>query len=169
LSPSTTGDPTQPIGSGVIVCARNEDVGIVASAFHVVRDVAAGELQIGFPVPPSEQSRGDLTMLGARVVATDEGNDLALLETKALFDQVDFVSNHELRSVLGATPATRVQVEQAVAINEEARRHALQTSFLVVAGISLLAVFPAARLPRYVAGELSAEDIVNETDDTDAP
>jgi MFS family permease len=84
------------------------------------------------------------------------------LETKALFDDVDFVSNHDLRSVLRASSATPNQVEKAVAINEDARRRALQASFLIVAGISLLAIFPAARLPRYVPGELSAEDIVNE-------
>ena len=49
----------------------------------------------------------------------------------------------------------------AVAINEDARRRALQASFLIVAAISLLAIFPASRLPRYVPGELSAGDIVN--------
>jgi S1-C subfamily serine protease len=74
------GDPSQPIGSGVIVRGSNEDDGIVATALHVVRDVAAADLQIGFPVPPSEQARGGLTMLGATVIETDEGNDLALLK-----------------------------------------------------------------------------------------
>ncbi|MCY1061563.1 MFS transporter [Nannocystis sp. SCPEA4] len=85
------------------------------------------------------------------------------LETRVLFDDVDFVTNDELRSVLGATSATPEQVEEAVAINEDARRRALQASFLIVAGISLLSIFPAARLPRYVPGELSAEDLVSET------
>ena len=75
------------------------------------------------------------------------------------------MSNHELRSVLSATSATPKQVQKAVTINEDARRRALQASFLIVAVISLLALFPAARLPRYVPGELSAEDIVNETDE----
>ncbi|MDC0669294.1 MFS transporter [Nannocystis radixulma] len=87
------------------------------------------------------------------------------LETQVLFDDIDFVTNDELRSVLGATSATPGQVEEAVAINEDARRRALQASFLIVAGISLLAIFPAARLPRYVPGELSAEDIVSETNE----
>src|SRR5215510_12303812 len=73
------GDPTQPIGSGVIVRGRNDDDGIVATALHVVRGVAAEDLQIGFPVPPSEQVRGGVTMLGAAVIETDERNDLALL------------------------------------------------------------------------------------------
>jgi hypothetical protein len=53
-------------------------------------------------------------------------------------------------------------VEEAVAINEDARVRALRASFLIVAGISLLSIFPAARLPKSVRGELSAEDIVSE-------
>jgi len=84
------------------------------------------------------------------------------LETRTLFDNVDFVSNHELRSALGATPATREQVQRAIAINEDARRRAVQGSFLIVAAISLLAILPAARLPGYVPGELSADDILSE-------
>jgi S1-C subfamily serine protease len=77
------GDPTQPIGSGVIVRGENDDDGIVATALHVVRGVAAEHLEVGFPVPPSEQGRGSVTMLGANVVATDERNDLALLEMES--------------------------------------------------------------------------------------
>src|SRR5262245_10964869 len=73
------GDETQPIGSGVIVRGGDGEDAIVATALHVVRDVGAEKLQIGFAVPPSEQVRGGMTMLGAKVVATDEGNDLALL------------------------------------------------------------------------------------------
>jgi MFS family permease len=87
------------------------------------------------------------------------------LETKVLFDHVNFVANNELRSVLRATSATPDQVEKAVAINEDARLRALRASFLIVAGISLLAIFPAMRLPKYVPGELSAEDIVSEAKD----
>ena len=85
------------------------------------------------------------------------------LETRALFDNVDFVTNHDLRSALGAAGATSEQVDEAVAINEEARLRALRASFLVVGAISLLAILPASRLPRYVPDELSAEDIVSET------
>src|SRR5215831_2261839 len=84
------------------------------------------------------------------------------LKSHVLFDDVDFVSNDKLRSVLGATSATPEQVEEAVAINEGARLRALRGAFLIVAGISLLSIFPAARLPKYVPGEVSAEDIVSE-------
>lgn len=84
------------------------------------------------------------------------------LSNHMLFDNVDFVTNDELRSVLGATSGTPDQVETAVAINADARLRALRGAFLVVAGISLLSIFPAARLPKYVPAELSAEDIMSE-------
>jgi MFS family permease len=84
------------------------------------------------------------------------------LATSVLFDDVNFVTNDKLRSVLGATSATPQQLEEALAINQDARLRALRGSFLIVACISLLAIFPAARLPRYVPDELSAEDIVSE-------
>jgi MFS family permease len=104
-------------------------------------------------------------LLGMLLASAFSGSELPPeLETRVLFDQVDFVTNDELRSVLGATPATPEHVEEAVSINEDARRRALRASFLIVAAISLLSIFPAARLPKYVPGELSAEDIVNETD-----
>jgi MFS family permease len=84
------------------------------------------------------------------------------LHAEALFNDVDFVTNTELRNEVGATSATPQQVDDAVAINEDARLDALRASFLIVAGISLLSIFPATRLPKYVPGELSAEDIVSE-------
>jgi MFS family permease len=90
------------------------------------------------------------------------------LEKTVLFDNVDFVSNHALKSALGKTVATPEQIDEAVAINEDARRRAVQASFLIVAGISLLAIFPAARLPKYVPGELSAEDIVSEANESES-
>ena len=84
------------------------------------------------------------------------------LRSEAPFNDVNFVTDAELRSELGATSATEQQVEEAVAINEDARLNALRASFLIVAGISLLSIFPARRLPKYVPDELSADDIVSE-------
>lgn len=84
------------------------------------------------------------------------------LRTEVLFDEIDFVADDKLRSVLGATSATPQQVDEAVAINETARLRALRASFLIVGGISLLAIIPASRLPRYVPGELSADDLLAE-------
>jgi MFS family permease len=102
-------------------------------------------------------------LLGVFLASAFSRSDLPPeLTTQARLDNADFVTNAELRTVLGATAATSQQVDQAVAINEDARLRALQASFLIVGGISLLAIFPAWRLPRYVPGELSAEDIVSE-------
>ena len=84
------------------------------------------------------------------------------LRSEAPFNDVNFVTDAELRSELGATSATEQQVEEAVAINEDARLNALRASFLIVAGISLLSIIPARRLPKYVPDELSADDIVSE-------
>jgi len=84
------------------------------------------------------------------------------VETRAVSGTVDFISDNELRSALSASTATPEQVDKAVAINEDAGLRALRASFLIVGAISLLAIFPASRLPSYVPGELSAEDIISE-------
>src|SRR5262245_40832332 len=55
------------------------------------------------------------------------------LKAHVLFDDVNFVTNDKLRSVLGATSATPEQVEEWVAINAAARLGALRGSFLIVA------------------------------------
>jgi MFS family permease len=85
------------------------------------------------------------------------------LHARVVSGGVDFVTAGELRSKLAATSATPDQVVAAVAVNRESQLRALRASFLIVGAISLLAVFPAARLPRYVPGELSADDIVSES------
>jgi len=84
------------------------------------------------------------------------------VETRAVSGTVDFISDNELRSALSASTATPEQVDKAVAINEDAGLRALRASFLIVGAMSLLAIFPASRLPSYVPGELSAEDIISE-------
>ncbi|MFS0703993.1 MFS transporter [Cellulomonas sp. 179-A 9B4 NHS] len=69
-------------------------------------------------------------------------------------DDVNFVSNDDLRAVLETTDATESQVEAAVGVNEEARLGALRLGLLVLAGISATAVLPAGRLPRYRPDEI---------------
>lgn len=87
--------------------------------------------------------------------------------TKELQSQVDlnnitFVSNDRLRSVLEGTSATPQQVDEAVRVNTEARLRALKTGLLIMAGLALLGVIPAGRLPNYRPGEIPADDAVNE-------
>ncbi len=76
------------------------------------------------------------------------------LKVQVNLDNVNFITNDQLETVLGATSATPEQVAVAVSINEEARLRALRASFLILAVISLLALFPALGLPNYVPGEV---------------
>ena len=69
-------------------------------------------------------------------------------------DNINFISNDELRSVLEGTDATPEQVDAAVALNEEVRLRTLKLGLLLLAGISALAIIPAARLPRYKPDEI---------------
>ena len=72
------------------------------------------------------------------------------LKTQVNLDNVNFVTNAHLKDVLSRTTATTHQVEEAVAIYQEARLRALRASFLILAGIALLAIFPASRLPKSI-------------------
>jgi MFS family permease len=84
------------------------------------------------------------------------------LEQEINFDQIDFVSNESLKAILAQTSVAAEQVDEAVAINADARLRALQATFLLLAAISLLALIPSTKLPNYKPGELSASDIVSE-------
>jgi MFS family permease len=84
------------------------------------------------------------------------------LEQEINFDQIDFVSNESLKAILAQTSVAAEQVDEAVAINADARLRALQATFLLLAAISLLALIPSTKLPNYKPGELSAADIVSE-------
>ena len=64
-------------------------------------------------------------------------------------DNVNFVSNDQLDDVLAQTSATPEQIEEAVRINETARLRSLRASFLILAALALLAIFPAMGLPNY--------------------
>jgi MFS family permease len=86
----------------------------------------------------------------------------AALEQEINFDRIDFVSNDQLQEVLSQTSVTPEQVDEAVAINADARLRALRATFLLLAAISLLALIPSTKLPNYKPGELSAEAITAE-------
>jgi len=73
------------------------------------------------------------------------------LKTQVNLDNVNFVTNAHLKDVLSRTTATTHQVEEAFAIYQEARLRALRASFLILAGIALLAIFPASRLPKSIS------------------
>jgi hypothetical protein len=55
------------------------------------------------------------------------------------------------------TSATPAQVAEAVRINADARLRALKLSFLLLAGIALLMIGPAVRLPNHHRGTTEVE------------
>lgn len=79
-------------------------------------------------------------------------------------DNVNFVSNDELRKVLDATDATPAQVDEAVRINEDVRLRTLKYGLLLLAALSAIAIVPASRLPDYRPGEIP-EDTYGERPD----
>ncbi len=78
------------------------------------------------------------------------------LQAQVDLDNINFVSNDRLHEVLLATSATPAQIAEAFRVNEEARLRALRTGFLIMAMLSVLAIFPARRLPNYLPGEIPA-------------
>ncbi|CNH76469.1 MFS transporter [Yersinia pekkanenii] len=81
------------------------------------------------------------------------------IQAQVNMDSINFVSNDRLQGVLAQTTATPEQVAEAVRVNEEARLRALKFGLLIMALLSLLAIFPAGRLPDYLPGELPADNL----------
>jgi MFS family permease len=92
-------------------------------------------------------------------------------------DNPNFVTNDHLKESLSTnTDATPGQVDAAVAVNEDARLRALNISLLALAGISLLAIVPAGRMPGRQKGDLpeqlepsDPEDVLDPDDPAPAP
>lgn len=81
------------------------------------------------------------------------------IQAQVNMDSINFVSNDRLQGVLAQTTATPEQVAEAVRVNEEARLRSLKFGLLIMALLSLLAIFPAGRLPNYLPGELPADNL----------
>lgn len=96
---------------------------------------------------------GLLTMIISRNLV-DNPVIPAELKFQGNLDNVTFVNNDRLLGVLERTTATPEQVAEAVRINTAARLQALKLSFFAMAGLALLAIFPAGGLSGYAHGEV---------------
>jgi predicted MFS family arabinose efflux permease len=76
------------------------------------------------------------------------------LQAQVDLDSINFVSNDRLQETLARTNATPAQVVEAVRVNTASRLRALKIGLLIMAGIALLAIFPAGSLPNYQPGEI---------------
>jgi len=103
------------------------------------------------------------------VAAFNQSNLPEALRYEINFDKIDFVTNDQLKAVLGQTSATPAEVDAAVLINAAARLSALKATFLILAVLSLLSIFPSLRLPGYTPVELSADDLTHDHPPSGAP
>ncbi|KQR38898.1 MULTISPECIES: MFS transporter [Microbacterium] len=79
-------------------------------------------------------------------------------------DNLNFVSNDDLRAALEQTDATPEQIDAAVAVNEESRLGTLRLGLLLLAGLSAVAILPASRLPKYKPDEIPDPSPATATD-----
>ncbi|WP_449279199.1 MFS transporter [Leucobacter sp. GX0328] len=92
--------------------------------------------------------------LGFTQAVTDHDELPPEIMEEVQLDEVNFISNDELRAKFAETSATDAQIDAAVQINEEQRLRTLKLGFLVLAGLSAIAALPASRLPRYRPEEI---------------
>jgi predicted MFS family arabinose efflux permease len=81
----------------------------------------------------------------------------AEIQAQVDLDNITFVSNDRLQSVMERTTATPEEVAEATRINTEARLRTLKIGFLIMAGLALLSIFPAGQLPNYIPGEIPSD------------
>lgn len=92
------------------------------------------------------------------------------LVSQVNLDDANFVTNDRLEEVLTTTTdATDAQIDEAVAVNADARLRALNISLLGLAAISLLAIVPAGRMPGRRSGDLPEQLEPSDPDDIDDP
>lgn len=98
-------------------------------------------------------------LLTAAVLSSIAANPMLPKEIRSQvdLDNINFVSNDRLQSVMERTTASPAQVAEAVRVNTDARLLALKIGLLLLAGVALLAIIPAGRLPNYVPGEVPSD------------
>ncbi|HEX7796502.1 MAG TPA: MFS transporter [Vicinamibacterales bacterium] len=69
------------------------------------------------------------------------------VQSEVDLNNINFVSNDRLESLLTDTSATADQVAEAVRVNTEARLRALKIGLLIMAGLALVTIIPSGQLP----------------------
>jgi len=76
------------------------------------------------------------------------------IQSQVDLDNINFISNDRLQSVMERTTATPQQIAEAVRVNTEARLRALKIGLLIMAGLALITIIPAGQLPNYIPEEI---------------
>jgi MFS family permease len=83
-----------------------------------------------------------------------------VIDEQLSLDSIDFVTNEDLDEFLeNETDLSPQQEAEITDINVLSRLRALKISFLVLAGIAVLAIVPAGGLPDYLPAEIPAEKL----------
>jgi predicted MFS family arabinose efflux permease len=77
-------------------------------------------------------------------------------------DSINFISNDRLQAVMERTTATPAQIAEAIRVNTDARLNALKIGLLIMAGLALVSIIPASRLPDYRPGEIPADPLARQ-------
>jgi predicted MFS family arabinose efflux permease len=95
-------------------------------------------------------------LLSAAVMASIAANPKLTpeLQSQVDLDNVNFISNDRLQTILESTTASPAQVAEAVRINTDARLRALKIGLVIMALIAMMAIIPAGWLPNYIPGEV---------------
>jgi MFS family permease len=136
----------------LVTSAPKELAGDVGSLRGVTQNLAAA---VGTAV------MGTLVVgvLSAGILSQVRDNPLITAEMKAEVDlgSINFLNNDRLKERFEGSSVTPEQKAEAVRINSETRLRALQTGFLVLAGLSMLALVPCGWLPSYRPEEIPGE------------
>lgn len=135
----------------LVTAAPKELAGDVGSLRGTAQNLAAG---VGTAVAGALL----VALLSAGVMRSIAENPRLPAEIQAQLDldSVNFVSNDRLRDIMARTTASPAQVEEAVAVNTEARLRALKIGLVIMACLAFLTILPASRLPNYRPGEMPA-------------
>ncbi|MFF5794399.1 MFS transporter [Paeniglutamicibacter sp. NPDC012692] len=103
------------------------------------------------------------SLIASGAAAHPEISDQLISEVN--ISDADFMTNAQLEAAIGERAGSPEELAAAVEVNAEARLRSLQLSLLGLAGLALLAIVPAGRMPKRLQDGLPAQ---MEPDDPDA-
>src|SRR5262249_53507764 len=149
VTPTSTPGPCRLLFNVLVTASPKEMAGDVGSLRGVTPNlaVAVGTALLGTLV---------VGVLSAGIMRQVTDNPLITAEMKAEvdLDSINFLNNDRLRERFEGTKAAPEQVAEAVRINTQTRLLALKVGFVVLAGMSLLAIVPCGWLPDYQPGDI---------------
>ena len=129
----------------LVTSAPKELAGDVGSLRGVTQNLAAaiGTAMVGTIL---------VGLLSSMVIRDAMSNPVitAELRDQVNLDNLNFMRDTAITDILKNTTATAEQMTEALRINGEARISALKIGFLLMSGLSLLAILPCSWLPGYL-------------------